>query len=164
MLLELSSHISMCLERVADAERRARESTNPVARRENELMAQSWDQLARSYQFVQRLERFLSEAERRKTLVRPFDIPSVVEQEPAATVRQVVPRLRVKHKTSFQDRLLKAAQEAREQAELQSGADRNRLLLKAQQCEAAAKIDKWASSPVSEELPNELDFSKKPKP
>jgi hypothetical protein len=58
MLLKLKSHISKCLERAADAERCARESTGAAVRRDNELMAQSWTNLARSYEFVQSLERF----------------------------------------------------------------------------------------------------------
>ncbi|MBR1192366.1 hypothetical protein JQ609_31065 [Bradyrhizobium sp. AUGA SZCCT0169] len=72
-------------------------------------------------------------------------------------------RPRVRHEASFSDRLLKNAQDAREQAAgLPAGPARERLLLKAKQSETAAGIDTWVSSPGSHP-PDNLDFLKKPK-
>jgi hypothetical protein len=49
---------------------------------------------------------------------------------------------------SFQERLTKFAQDARAAAKkLPPGAERHDLLLKAREGEAAAKIDRWLSSP-----------------
>ena len=50
--------------------------------------------------------------------------------------------------SSFQDRLTKFAQDARAAAKnLPAGAERLELLQKARDGEAAAKIDRWLSSP-----------------
>jgi hypothetical protein len=49
---------------------------------------------------------------------------------------------------SFQERLARFAQDARTAAKrLPPGAERHDLLLKAREGEAAAKIDRWLSSP-----------------
>ena len=120
MLLKLGGHISNCLERATNAERRALESTDSAIRKDNELLAQSWRHLACSYQFVESLERFLSETARGKEAAVP-ELP-VVEELPAQPdgrqpdSRPIIRRRRVKHDTSFKDRLLKSAQEAHEQA------------------------------------------------
>jgi hypothetical protein len=58
VLLKLGGHISNCLERAANAEHRALKSTDSATRSDNELLAQSWRHLARSYQFVESLDRF----------------------------------------------------------------------------------------------------------
>jgi hypothetical protein len=69
----------------------------------------------------------------------------------------------VRHEASFQDRLLKSAQDAREEAaKLSAGAARERLLLKAKQSESAAGFDSWISSPGSHP-PHDLGFMRKPK-
>jgi hypothetical protein len=88
---------------------------------------------------------------------------AVVEEQPAQRQsKPIIRRRRVKHETSFKDRLLKSAQDAREQAaRLPAGPVRERLLLKARQSETAAGIDTWASSPGSP-LPDDLDLMKKP--
>jgi hypothetical protein len=162
MLLKVSGHILNCLERAADAEHRAVQSTDAGTRRENELLAQSWRHLARSYQFVESLERFLSEPDR--TEIAPPEAPVFVEEQPMAPEsRTIVRRRRVKHETSFKDRLLKNAQDAREQAaQLPFGAARDRLLQKAKQSEAAANIDTWISS-SGPRLPDDSDHAKKPR-
>ncbi|WP_249128616.1 MULTISPECIES: hypothetical protein [unclassified Bradyrhizobium] len=164
MLLKLSTHISSCLERASNAEQRALESTDPASRSDNELLAQSWRHLARSYQFVESLERFLSETDRDKKSALPSEMLAVVEQEPVAPEsKPIIRRPRVRHEASFSDRLLKNAQDAREQAAgLPAGPARERLLLKAKQSETAAGIDTWVSSPGSHP-PDNLDFLKKPK-
>ena len=163
MLLKLNAHISNCLERAADAERRALHSPDAATRSDNELMAHSWRHLARSYQFVESLERFLSETDRKKRELPP-ELLSLVEPPPALPdIKPIVRRPRVKHQTSFRDRLAKSAQDAREQAAaLPAGPARERLLLKAQQSDNAAGIDHWVSSPGSHP-PDSLDFTKKPK-
>jgi len=49
---------------------------------------------------------------------------------------------------SFQERLIKFAQDARTAAtRLPPGAERLELLVKARESEAAAKLDRWLSSP-----------------
>ncbi len=165
MLLKLSGHISNCLERATHAERRALEAKDPASRSDNEMLAASWRHLARSYQFVESLERFLCEKARSKEeeIALP-EIPAILNETPAQPAsRPIIRRPRVKHATSFKDRLLKSAQEAREQAaRLPAGAARERLLLKARQSETAADIDTWISSPGSPP-PDSLELTKKHK-
>jgi hypothetical protein len=127
------------------------EAADSAIRSDNELLAQSWRHLARSYQFVESLERFLSETAHGKDneATVPPEMLAVVEERPAQPEsKPIIRRLRVKHEISFKDRLLKSAQDAREQAaRLPSGPVRERLLLKARQSETAAGIDTWASPP-----------------
>jgi len=174
VLLKLGGHISSCLERAADAEHRALQSTDSASRNDNELLAQSWRHLARSYEFVESLERFLSDGNRNRKEIIPPEMPDVVEEQPAALeARPIVRRRRVKQEASFKDRLLKAAQDAREQAaRLPSGATRERLLQKARQSETAANFDKWMSTPGVSSLgasspgapaPDSFDAPKKPR-
>ena len=165
MLLKLDVHISKCLELATAAEQRAKEATDTAIRSDNEMLAQSWRLLARSYQFVESLERFLSEGAHSEEEIAPPEMLAILEEAPPQpTAKPIVRRPRVKHVTSFKDRLLKSAQEARDQAaRLPAGSARERLLLKARQCETAANIDTWISSPGSAP-PDNLDLSKKPKP
>ena len=63
-------------------------------------------------------------------------------------------RRRIRHDVSFEDRLARAAQQAREAAELlPPGLDRELLLRKASACETAADIHAWISSPGAESPP-----------
>jgi hypothetical protein len=165
MLLKLSRHISNCLERAAKAEQRAQQSSDPASRSDHEMLAQSWHHLARSYQFVESLQRFLSEKDRLKNEAIPPEILAAIEEQPGMPeFRPIIRRPRIKHEASFKDRLLKSAQEAREQAALlPPGAERDRLLQKARQNETAANIDTWISSPGSRP-PDNLDLAKKPRP
>lgn len=72
-------------------------------------------------------------------------------QEQRTTIRR-----RIKHATSFEDRLANAARQARQAAELlPPGLDRDTLLQKASACETAAQINRWISSPGAG-LPEEL--------
>jgi hypothetical protein len=162
VLLKLSGHISNCLERAASAEKRAQQSNDSTTRSDHEFLAQSWRHLALSYQFVESLERFLSDADGNKKSVLPPE--TVVEPQPATPeVKRIIRRPRVKHEASFQDRLLKSAQDARGQAaKLSAGTARERLLLKAKQSESAADFDSWISSPGSRP-PDDLGFMRKPK-
>lgn len=60
----------------------------------------------------------------------------------------VIKRRRVKHETSFEARLLKHAQDAREAARrLPPGKKRETLLRQARASETAVQIDRWISSP-----------------
>ena len=163
MLLKLSAHIAACVERAVEAEQRAKDSTNPALRADNERMAQSWRQLARSYQFVESLESFLADGQRREADALRLETPIVAEQLPAASdSRPIIRRPRIKHIMSFRDRLSNMEREAREQlVGMAPGAERDRLLAKIRQCETAAQIDKWASSPGLE-LPDSLITRKKP--
>lgn len=157
MLLKLSLHISNCLERAANAEQRALQASDPVIRSDNELLAASWRHLSRSYQFVESLERFLSDNGRGKDNghgkeeIPPPELLEVLNEAPTQpAAKPIVRRPRVKHATSFKDRLLRSAKEAREQAaRLPAGSARDRLLQKARQSETAADIDSWISSPGS---------------
>jgi hypothetical protein len=57
-------------------------------------------------------------------------------------------RNRKRPTTSFQDRLMRFAAQAREAAsQLPPGADRDQLAQRALENETAAKIDRWLSSP-----------------
>src|SRR3954470_22142974 len=83
LLLKLNGHISNCLERATNAEHRAVHSIDPAIRSDHELLAQSWRHLARSYQFVESLERFLSEKARGNDATVPPEMLAVVEEQPA---------------------------------------------------------------------------------
>ena len=65
MLQKVGDHIANCLAQAAEAERRAAAASDEVTRIGNERMAKSWRHLASSYQFAERLERFLLEADKR---------------------------------------------------------------------------------------------------
>jgi hypothetical protein len=58
MLLKLGQEIADALDAAVAAEERARETTDPQLRLDNERMAESWRLFARSLQFVESLERF----------------------------------------------------------------------------------------------------------
>ena len=57
MLQRLGDHIANCLGRANDAERRGLEMSNPEAKAETERMAKGWRHPARSYEFIESLER-----------------------------------------------------------------------------------------------------------
>ena len=166
MLLKLSSYISNCIERAASAEQRAHEATDDDTRAEQQLLAQSWHHLARSYQFVETLERFLSQTNRVGTDIFPPQMPDFVDEPasaPAPEGKPIIRRPRIKQETSLKERLLKGAQIARDEAALlPAGPERDRLLKKAQQSETAATIDAWVSSPGSPP-PDNFALRKKPK-
>ena len=63
----------------------------------------------------------------------------------------MVRRRRIRHDVSFEDRLARAARQAREAADLlPPGLDRELLLRKASACDTAAEIHVWISSPGAE--------------
>jgi hypothetical protein len=71
VLQRLDEHIANALERAAAAERRAADATDPELRLDNERMALSWRLLARSFQFVESLERFLIDSRKGRYLRQP---------------------------------------------------------------------------------------------
>lgn len=56
-------------------------------------------------------------------------------------------RRRCKQTTSFKDRLIAFAEEARERAKTVAGMERDELLKKARQADTAARLDDWVNSP-----------------
>ena len=66
MLQKLGAHIADCLHFAAEAEQRAAAETDERLRTDNLRMAEAWRRLARSYQFVESLERFLLDADWRR--------------------------------------------------------------------------------------------------
>jgi len=71
MLQRLGDHIRNCMDHAAEAEAIAARSSDPQVKAEYLEMAQRWTQLARSYQFVESLERFLLDAERARREFQP---------------------------------------------------------------------------------------------
>jgi len=69
MLQKLGAQIADCWARAEEAERRASDATDPAVRADHERIAKSCRHLARSYEFVESLERFLLDAERAKAAV-----------------------------------------------------------------------------------------------
>jgi hypothetical protein len=59
MLQKLGDHITNCLARAEAAERRGLEISDPEFKAETGRMAKAWRHLARSYEFIESLERFL---------------------------------------------------------------------------------------------------------
>ena len=69
MLQKLGDQIADCWARAEEAECRASDATDAVMRADNERMAKTWRHLARSYELIEILERFLLDAERAKAAV-----------------------------------------------------------------------------------------------
>jgi hypothetical protein len=66
MLQKLGDRIAACLQRAAAAEQRAAETVDPIVKADHLDVAKQWANLARSYQFVESLERFLLDAEKHR--------------------------------------------------------------------------------------------------
>jgi len=62
MLLKLSRHISACYARAAECKSRAEKVTDPELKTDFLTLENSWTHLARSYECVESLERFLLSA------------------------------------------------------------------------------------------------------
>jgi hypothetical protein len=73
MIEKLNKHITDCLDQAAEAERRAAELVDSALQTRNERMSQMWRHLARSYQFVESLQRFLLDEKTRAP--QPPDAP-----------------------------------------------------------------------------------------
>ena len=71
VLQKLNDHIVSALERAAAADQRAADATDPELRLDNERLAGSWRLLARSFQFVESLEKFLLDSQRQRNLLPP---------------------------------------------------------------------------------------------
>jgi len=74
MLQRLGDHIAACLDRAREADERAARTDDPKQKDEHSEMAARWRVLARSYQYVETLERFLLDAERARD-AKPPDAP-----------------------------------------------------------------------------------------
>jgi hypothetical protein len=74
VLQKLGEHIQACFERADAAERLAAQTQDATLKAEHEAIAQRWRHLARSYQFVESLERFLLDIEANKN-ARPPERP-----------------------------------------------------------------------------------------
>jgi hypothetical protein len=59
VLQRLAAHISDALERATACQQSAKEAATPELKAEYQKMADRWQLLARSFQFVESLERFL---------------------------------------------------------------------------------------------------------
>jgi hypothetical protein len=68
MLQKLSHHIAACLDRAADCRQRAEQTMDPAMKADLLDMETRWADLARNYEFVESLERFvLSARQHRET-------------------------------------------------------------------------------------------------
>jgi hypothetical protein len=74
VLQKCSDQIANALERAAAAEQRARDAVEPEYRLDNERMAESWRLLARSFQYVESLEKFLIDSKPYRNLL-PAESP-----------------------------------------------------------------------------------------
>jgi len=77
MLQRLGDHIKACLDRAREADERAARTDDPKQKDEYSEMAARWRVLARSYQYVESLERFLLDAQKARD-ARP---PAAPRQE-----------------------------------------------------------------------------------
>jgi hypothetical protein len=93
MLQKVSDHVAICLARAAEAERHAAAASHEASRIDNERMAKTWRRLADSYEFADRLERFLLENDKR-TGGRSSDnldpAPLELDTPPMRDLRRVV--------------------------------------------------------------------------
>jgi hypothetical protein len=71
MLQRLADHIADCLARAADAERLAAATEDPRIQTQYSEIARRWRHLARSYQFVESLERFLLDGQKHRATPQP---------------------------------------------------------------------------------------------
>ena len=67
MVLKLDAHIRECYERAPHCAERAKTEPDDFLREEFRRMERSWTTLAKSYEFVQSLEAFLVNPDRRMT-------------------------------------------------------------------------------------------------
>jgi hypothetical protein len=74
MLQKLGDHITNCLARAEDAERRGLEISDQEIKDESNRMAKAWRHLARSYEFIESLERFLLDGHAAKNAI-PASLP-----------------------------------------------------------------------------------------
>ena len=66
MLQKLADHIKACFDRAAEAEELAAKTAKPTLKAEHLEMAKRWMHLARSYEFVESLERFLLDSQKER--------------------------------------------------------------------------------------------------
>jgi hypothetical protein len=90
MLLRLTQHIAACHERAREADTRAAKSSDPGQKAGYEAIARSWRSVARGYEFVESLERFLLDADRHTATLQPDppepeQLASDEDQSPGST-------------------------------------------------------------------------------
>jgi hypothetical protein len=74
MLQKLSNHIADCYTRSAECENHAREADDRF-KSDYLMMAKRWSHLAKSYEFVEMLERFLLDAHKKRAPLHQEDLP-----------------------------------------------------------------------------------------
>ena len=71
MLQRLQEHISACLDSARVEEERAAKTDDPQSKAEHLKIARTWRHCARSYEFIESLERFLIDSNRAKNAFPP---------------------------------------------------------------------------------------------
>jgi hypothetical protein len=80
MLQRLADHIADSYTRAADSEDRARQAPNDELRANHLRLAQGWRHLAKSYEFVESLERFLLDLHKKGWPLKVEDLPRPPEE------------------------------------------------------------------------------------
>jgi hypothetical protein len=80
MISKLSEYIANALERAEAAEKRARDVRDPELRSDNQLMAESWRLLARSFQLVESLQQV--EINSKTTQQQDWHLPEPSKRHP----------------------------------------------------------------------------------
>jgi hypothetical protein len=75
MLQKLADHIAAANAMAAEAEECAKRATDESSRNDHLQMAKAWHHVAKSYEFVVTLERFLIDAHRSGSLVKVSELP-----------------------------------------------------------------------------------------
>jgi hypothetical protein len=75
MLQKLADHIASSYAQAADCEQRAKQAPDEASRASLLEMAKAWRHVAKSYEFVETLERFLVDAHKKGWLIKVEDLP-----------------------------------------------------------------------------------------
>jgi hypothetical protein len=79
MLQRLADHIAASYGRAAECKERAASATHPETKEEYVRLARGWVHLARSYEFVESLERFLLDAHEETSFFEAENLPEAPE-------------------------------------------------------------------------------------
>ena len=79
MLQKLGDHIAACLERAKQCNAAASAATDPIVRSQLSDLGLQWEHVAKSYEFIASLERFLLDAQKH-TL--PHDVEQIPKDGP----------------------------------------------------------------------------------
>src|SRR5262245_42459269 len=91
MLQRVDVHIMACLDRAREADERAAQIDDPKKKDEYSEMAARWRVLARSYQYVESLERFLLDAHKARD-AQPPGLPPVTRGATMSQEAEPLPR------------------------------------------------------------------------